>query len=409
MRYFLLITLLSTSCVFGEVYTSEHFEVISDLDSRYIEILQNNIEGYYDNMTGRFFGNGWDRPLSIYYFENQSDTQAYFGDQQKIYYGLYMPSKNAIYTHRKMDKGGLAGLGTVFHEITHHFVRLNFNNPPTWFNEGITCFLSEQSRLVKGHLKVGHPNLWREQALREMIESGMTIDVKYYTSLNGDAFYQDRKNYHPIRALFYWIYSIGKLEEYLQNVQHQGYALSVLENTVGMNATMMNDSLLAFIQQYCYAGAYVQDHYSASTFEAKEAMLKAALNLYPEYSRARLELGKLYFSNEESEKCQEALLPLLNNNQTVEYKDANLYLAKCYYNQKDMMTALTYYHEALDYSLCEEYHYQICFWIGNCYASIGDKEKGRLWLGRFLNDNWEPERLPKWCEFAQKYLDTPSS
>ncbi|MHC5162864.1 MAG: hypothetical protein ACYSO4_07085, partial [Planctomycetota bacterium] len=93
MRYFLLITLLSTSCVFGEVYTSEHFEVISDLDSRYIEILQNNIEGYYDNMTGRFFGNGWDRPLSIYYFENQSDTQAYFGDQQKIYYGLYMPSK----------------------------------------------------------------------------------------------------------------------------------------------------------------------------------------------------------------------------------------------------------------------------------------------------------------------------
>lgn len=407
MKHFVLIvTILLPSCIFGAVYPSEHFEIISDLDSHYIAIVQDNIEGYYDNMVDRFFKSGWDVPLTIYYYENQSDTQAYFGDEQTIYYGIYVPDKNAIFTHRKMDSGDLAGMGTVFHEITHHFVRHNYVNPPTWFNEGLTSFLSEQSRLVKGYLNIGNPNLWREHALRGMIESGVSIDVKHYTSLNGNTFYDDRNNYHPLRALFYWIYSTDRLEEYLQNVKAQGYSLSVLESTVGMDASAINESLLAFIEQYCYAGAYVQDSYSAASFEEKEAMLKTALSLYPDYSRARLELGKIYFSNDLIEQCKETLLPLLNNIQSIEYKDANSYLAKCYYGEKELATALDYYREALDYSLCDEYHYQICFWIANCYLGLGDKTEAADWFQQFLNTNWEPERLIEWCDFARKYANT---
>ena len=152
------------------------------------------------------FEQGWQEPLKINYFEKQSDTQAYCGDKEKIYYGIYVPSKNAILTHRLMDHGGLAGLGTLFHEITHHFVRMNYSNPPAWFNEGLTSFLSEQTRIVNGKLSLGHPNPWREQALRDMIENGNVIDVCYYTTLDEESFYADRKNYHPLRAMFYWLY-----------------------------------------------------------------------------------------------------------------------------------------------------------------------------------------------------------
>lgn len=403
----ILLLLLSMS-VSGERYLSEHFEIISDLDSRYVEILQKNVEGYYDNMVARFFDTGWDEPLKIYYFESQSDTQNYLGNDYKMHYGIYIPSRNAIFTHRKMDDGDLAGLGTVFHEITHHFVRHNYKNPPTWFNEGLTCFLSEQSRLIQGYLKIGHPNLWREHALREMIENGTVIDVRHYTKLNGDSFYRNRSNYHPVRALFYWVYSMGMLEDYLQNVQHNGYGLDVLESSVGMDVSGINEALLTFIQQYCYAGAYVQDSHIASAFEEKEKLLQASLNLYPRYSRAQLELGKLYYYNKDNGKCQDVLLSLLNDNRTVEYKDANLFLARSYYAQKKVDVALSYYEKAIEYSLCDEYHYQIYFWIGNCHVMLGNKDSAVLAFEQFLQYNWEPERLAEWCKFAQNYLDKQS-
>ncbi len=389
----------------ANVYTTEHFKIISNLDSLYVRVLQDNVEGYYENMVNRFFDVGWDDPLLIYYFEKQSDTQAHLGNRQKIHYGVYIPKENAIYTHRVMDKGGLAGLGTLFHEVTHHFVRLNYKNPPAWFNEGLTCFLSEQSRLVNGVLKVGHPNLWREQALREMINSGISIDVRYYMALDTPSFYKDRKNYHPLRALFYWVNSIGKLEAYLQNVQMQGYGINVLEETVGMNVSQINTSLLSFIQTNCYAGAYIQDYYSANTFEEKEMLLNSSLSLMPEYSRARLELGKLYFFEKNHQKCVETLSSLLNDDTSVEYKDANLYLAKSFYRQKDLNSALEYYHKALEYSLYDEYHYQIYFWLGNCYAALNDKAKANHYFTEFLANNWEPDRFPKWCRFAREYIE----
>ncbi len=407
-RMALFIWLCIYGMVVGQVYTTDRFSIHSELDERYIAVLQRNIEGYYDNMVSRFFEAGWSEPLSIYYFEKQSDTQQYLGDGHKVYYGLYDPKRNAIFTHRVMDAGGLAGLGTVFHEITHHFVRLNYNNPPTWFNEGLTCFLSEQSRLVKDYLNIGHPNLWREKALRQMIETGTEIDIRYYTGLSTTEFYAERKNYHPVRALFYWIYTIGKLDSYLQNAQLSGYDLDVLEDTVGLNWEQINEALMEFIQVYCYAGAYVQDSYFAESVEEKKAFLKTSLSLVPDYSRARLELGKLYFFNKDDDSCVEALMPLLNDNTSIEYKDANLYLAKTYYGQKEMAAALDYYREALEYSLCEEYHYQIYFWIGNCLSQLGNKPEACINFETFLQTNWEPERFPKWCEFARDYIKKAS-
>jgi len=60
--------------VSAETYRSQHFIIYSDLDPRYIKILQANIEAFYNNLQGRFFKTGWLKPLKIYYSKNHSET-----------------------------------------------------------------------------------------------------------------------------------------------------------------------------------------------------------------------------------------------------------------------------------------------------------------------------------------------
>ena len=143
---------LNCSSVYSRSYESQHFIIHSDLDSRYVKIIQSNIESFYEKILSEFFSKGWETPLAIYYSETQSDTQkliAGFGYNDEIHYGIYVSALKAIFTHRKMDSGGLSGLGTVYHEIVHRFVDLNYDRPPTWFNEGLATFLP-RSGLIHG-------------------------------------------------------------------------------------------------------------------------------------------------------------------------------------------------------------------------------------------------------------------
>ncbi len=229
------IILIFTSA-FAETYHSKHFIIESPLDSRYINFIQLNAEAYYENMVGNYFARGWNTPLKIYYLEKQSDTQQLYikrGYKHKINYGEYKADESAVYTHRLMDNGGISGLGTLFHETTHHFVYLNYQKAPAWFNEGLATFLGEQTRIVKGKLTVGRPNPWRERILRNMIENGQRVNVKFLTKLSGNKFYKWKPGYHVTRAFFYWLHETKRLDDYLRNVQKKGYGISVLEETAG--------------------------------------------------------------------------------------------------------------------------------------------------------------------------------
>jgi hypothetical protein len=53
----------------AKTYTDQHFIIDSDLDYRYIKIIQLSIEAYYENMTGHYFAKGWEKPLKIYYLK----------------------------------------------------------------------------------------------------------------------------------------------------------------------------------------------------------------------------------------------------------------------------------------------------------------------------------------------------
>ncbi|MBN1393250.1 MAG: tetratricopeptide repeat protein [Sedimentisphaerales bacterium] len=392
---------------FAESSEGRYFSIQSDLDPCYVQLIQANAEAFYWNMQGRYFRTGWEKPLKIYYCRTQSDTQQLLdknGHKIKVDYGFYDSREPAVYTHRLMNDGVVSGWGTLFHEIAHHFIQLNYKGCPEWFNEGLASFLGEQTRIVKGKLTIGRPNPWREQILRNEIELGHRPNIKRLFSSSAEQFNGWDLGRHFARAFFYWLYETGQLEQYLKNVQGKDYDISVLEETVSDSYGKINIKLLKFIKKGCYAGAYLQDGRQAKDEAGKiEAFLKA-LELKPDYQAAKLELAKCYYQNKDYESCRENLKKILDDPESVEYPQAAEQMADAYYDQKDYAKALEYYNKSWEYSDYYEYKHRTAYRIGNCYYHLKDPENTKKWYAKFLDCNWERNGMKASVDYARKYL-----
>ncbi len=406
-----VIFLLNCSTVFSKSYESEHFVIHSELDSSYVNIIQSNIESFYDKIAYEYFPVGWEQPLQIFYSKTQSDTRkllAKVGSDTDVNYGVYISSLNSIFTHREMDAGGYSGLGTVFHEIVHHFVELNFQNTPAWFNEGLATFLGEQVRCVNDRLTLGNPNPWREQILRGMMEKGFKIDVKYITSLGTRKFYDNYNNYHPTRALFLWVYHEGYLKQYIKNAKQYGYSLEVLEKTVGKSHKEINVKLQEFVKKICFPAAYYQDGLKARSLAEKKKFYHKSLSIKPDYSPAMLEMANCFYREKNLQDCQAILNLIANDLYCIEYVRAHEMLGHIYYSQKDYAKAVQYYETAWNYGSFDIYRYQTAYSAGCCYHFLGNHVKAKQWLKVFLEGNWQPGKSEDKIKFAEKYQQLQS-
>ena len=392
-------------------YKAQHYviESPSQVDPRLVEFIKLNVEAYYENLVGHYFPKGWTKPLTIYYSLNESDTkQLYIKHGRKIKdvaRGRYISNESTIYTHRYMDDGGSNGLGTLFHEITHHFVHINFRNPPAWFNEGLACFLGEQARVIKGKVTLGHPNPWREQKLRDYTEKRKKYSVKYLTSATDMQFYRRKDSYHYVRALFYWIYEQGLLDEYLKNVQEQGYGLDVLVKTVKKPVTQINNEILEFIKKKCYPAAYYKDGLDTKTQEEKQKYYyQRALSVDPDYQPARLEIARYQFRKKKYERCRQFLKPILQKPNIPEYWRVLYLMAGSYYSEDNYNKALEYYQKGLEYSEYNEYKYEFYYWIANCHARLREPQNAKQYYQKFLDENWEPDKHHDWVRYSTSYL-----
>ena len=406
-------TLLLFTSAFAKEYRSEHFVIHSDLDARYVHFVRANAEAYYRNMVGRYFRTGGGKPLPIYFSRTHSDTFKLLykhklkggkhGNEIQARCSYYVPTIPAIYTHQFTREGDLIGLGTLFHEITHHFVRLNFKDPPIWFNEGLACFFGNETVIVKGKVTLGEPNPWRERKLKERIEKNVRPDIRRLLSMSRKQLYNWPIGYNFSRALFYWLHESGKLEKYLQNVRKNGYGLRVLEQTVHKSVNEINKELLTFIKKHCYAGAYLKDgQRTRDPAEKKEAFLKA-LQLRPYYAKAHLELARCYYRSKDYDAARAHLKRILLDTESIEYRAAAEQIGHSYYKEKNYAEALKYYKMALDYSDYYEYKYELYYWMANCHHYLKDYATAKKLHKMFLDNNWEPERLSKKVEYAKKY------
>ncbi|MFI4910510.1 MAG: tetratricopeptide repeat protein [Sedimentisphaeraceae bacterium JB056] len=387
-------------------YTSSHFVIHSNMDVRYVKFLQSNLEPFYEKMQNSYFAKGWDKPLDIYYTKSQSETRkllAGIGCGQDIGYGVYISGLKAIFTHREMDSGGYSGLGTIYHEIIHYFVELNYDNAPAWFNEGLATFLGEQVRYVNNQLTLGCPNPWREHILAQMIESKFRIDVKYITSLSTRQFYRNNYNYHPTRALFFWMYKNGYLCDYMRNVKTSGYSLDTLEKTVSKPASQINTELLAFIKINCYPAAYYYKGRSLKNTEEKKACFQKALQIKGDYYPAMLELARCSYKETDYENTKAILSQILKEQNCTEYAKAHEMIADIYYEKKEFPEALTHYKCSWENSVCNEYRYWLAYRAGGCWHYMKNTEKAKHWYGLYIDNNWQPDKEPNAVKYAQNY------
>ena len=391
---------------FGETYESKHFAIYSDLAPRYVQVIQANAEAYYTSIQQRYFRKSGGKRVKIYFSETQSETFQLLrthGRKSKANRSVYVPVTGSIYTHRLTKGGGNIEMGVLFHEITHHLVRSNFKDPPVWFNEGLACFLGGETVVVKGEAKFGRPEPPLEIDLKERIEKGIRPNLKRLFPMTQKELYSWPIGYNFSRALFYWLHEIGKLEEYLQNVEGDGYDISILEKTVNKPVNEINKELLEFIQKYCYAGAYVYQGQRVRSSAKKKEMFAKAVELLPDYGKGLIELGLCYYREKDYESCRKYMSRILEEPDSSEYMNAAIYAGRCYYDEKDYPKALEYFHKALGYSKYDERGYKICYWVANCYHYMKDHARAKEFYKMFLDNNWEPEEMDEQVKYAENY------
>ena len=408
--------LLSTNAP-GKNYHSEHFIIYSDSDPRCVRFIRLTAEAYYKNLRERYFTKGWsnpsvnlyadadEEPLIIYCSRTQSDTRKLLNERDhkdETGYGYYISAVPAVYVHRFMDNGQRSGRDMLLRGITYHFISLNFHNPPAWFKEGLACFLSEQSQIVKGELVTG-PNSRRGQILRDNIEEGLRPNIRRLFLSSTRQFYDWPVGWDFAGAFFYWLNESGQLKRYLRNVQAKGFGLSVLEETLSKPYGKVNTELLRFIKNDCYAGAYLKDGRDCEDVAAKKQAFLEALQLKPDYQAAKLELAKCYYHSGDFEKCRENLKQILNNLTSSEYRRAARLMGDTYYKRKKYPEALEHYKRAWENSSYYEYKYRVTYQIANCYYYLKHLAGARQWYKRFLNERWEPESMKACADFARKY------
>ncbi len=393
---------------FAEADLSDHFAIRCDLDSRYAQFILKNAEAYYENLQAQYFQNPWPKPLIIYYSETQSDTQRLLkskGYENTAEHGFYEPDTPAVYTHRFMDNGQLNTWDGLFREVTHHFIHLDYKNPPEWFDEGLACFLGEQTQIADGKPAVGRPSPLREQILRSKIEQGHRLNIRRLLSSSEEQFGDWDLGCHFARAFFYWLYETNQLKKYLKTVRGKGYELPTLEETLSMSYGEINVELLKFIKNDCYAGAYLKDGQDTEGNAQKIQSFKKALELKPDYQLARLELAECYYREGNYKSCRENLELILKDPQGVEYRRAACLMAGTYYDEKEYSKALEYYNKAWEHSDYYEYKYRLAYKIGNCLYHMQDHECAKRWYKEFLDCKWEQDAMKSGEAYARKYIE----
>ena len=400
--------MLPISSALAQEYQGNNFTLVTSLDRRYAELIVANVEAFYAITIRQFSLDTGSQPLSIYYSKTQADTQKLLGDagyKVKVEYGYFAPQTSAVYVHQFMNNGQACPWTVLFSEISYKLVYSTFKNCPPWFCEGLACFLGEQRTVVNKDLVALGPNPWREQILTDRIEKGARPNMnRLFSTSATDRFSNWETGSHFAKALFCWLYEIGSLQNYLARVRTDGYDLAVLEKTVDKPHEKINLELLRFIKKNCYAGAYLKDGLDANDVSQKEQAFLKALELRPNYSTALFELAKLYHKGKNYEKCRVYLSKILSNPDYPDYRDAEELLADTYYNkEKDYSAALTHYQAAWEYSDCYEYKYRTAYKIANCYYKLNDPNDSQQWYAKFLNYNWEPEKMKSQVDYAKKY------
>lgn len=175
------------------------FVVVSNLnETETNRITDNTIKSAEECFYNDYFVKKPDELITIFLFKDDKTYRYWakklFGDTDLSKFGYYKPSKKTMLMN--ISTGG----GTLVHELTHAFVRYDFPDIPSWFNEGLGSLYERCSMNNKEIL--GHTN-WRLPELKDAIASNLYNSLEWLVNTTDEEFYdyESSKNYAQARYL----------------------------------------------------------------------------------------------------------------------------------------------------------------------------------------------------------------
>ncbi len=195
--------------------TSSCFVVVSNLNEtetqRIVEYTIRNAEECFYN---DYFEKKPDEVITIFLFKDDKTYRYWanklYGDTDLSRFGYYKPSKKTMLMN--ISTGG----GTLVHELTHAFVRYDFPDIPSWFNEGLGSLYERCSMNNKEIL--GHTN-WRLPELKEAIQNNLYNSLEWLINTTDEEFYdyESSKNYAQARYLCQYLQEKKLLRIFYKN------------------------------------------------------------------------------------------------------------------------------------------------------------------------------------------------
>lgn len=175
------------------------------------KIIDNTIASAEECFYNDYFEKKPDELITIFLFK---DDKSYRFWAKKLYddtdlsrFGYYKPSKKTMLMN--ISTGG----GTLVHEMTHSFVRYDFPDIPSWFNEGLGSLYERCS--MNNKIILGHTN-WRLPELQSAISSGTYTSLDLLVNTTDEEFYgyESSLNYAQARYLCQYLQQKNLLKKF---------------------------------------------------------------------------------------------------------------------------------------------------------------------------------------------------
>ncbi|NOS84801.1 MAG: hypothetical protein HOP31_06650 [Ignavibacteria bacterium] len=232
----------------------KYFVVFSDMnDELTYKLIDNDVRNTIEAMSNNYVNKLPDVVTPIFLFEKYDNYKEFVMENYDIPeddispYGFYKISKNVIVVRYVSWKG------SILHEITHRFIKSDFPNAPSWFEEGFAS-LNERSTFKNGNL-IGEFS-FRILPLRRAMNENTYTGIRHLMETDDDELYGKRTSYYyaQSRYLLMYLQEKGLLETYYKafrdSYDTDNTGITQIEDITAKSLKTLDEELLDYIKSF---------------------------------------------------------------------------------------------------------------------------------------------------------------
>lgn len=401
--------LISIVCTgYGGELGSAHFIIKSDMEQEQIRYICNNAEKYHQLLYGNFFEKRFGR-LVIHYGDSVDDFERSLLEYQLTLEetpDMYAAAIPAVFVPTLSNKPADFN-DNLLKQVTRHFIEMNVRESPSWFKSELAEFFSRHVRFIDGRIEFTQPGYENYESVKKLIEDGRRLNVRTRLFPISESTFLNWELGSPLaQTFFYWLYEKKMLKLYINNVSDHGYTVETLEKTLNTSYGQINKEINDYYEGDFEDLKRLYEIKKLVKLDERAAELEMLVSESPFYEPARLELLKTYFRAGDYEVGISEAEPLLENEDSLYYKEALKFAANCYFKLKDYSEALSKYKKLWDVRDICHYKYRLAYVIGTCYFYEYDETNAVNWYNQFLAMKYDDKSMEEQEEYAREYIES---